>query len=220
MPRLLLCLTLLFVATAAQAQVVEFDPPTQVELDPERLVITFFDRVSPEVATQFVDSLGYAIDSVSFHPITAFLVAGDSLSTSQREALQANKAVLGVEQINMGVRGEENLETLRAELKKHGETLPFPDLTETWADNAPIHIYLRLAPTLTDAEANAILGILDNARVEMVTRRPNELFIRVGVGEDAVAVALLESSPLVKYVAYAGVLRLIVFKKSSTSELV
>lgn len=172
----------LLIAPVSRGQTVEYTIPTDYELIPGHLSVTFGDTVSAASATAIVFGHGYYIAASVFEPIRVTLAADDGLTPDQIVYLNEHPTVLAVQQTDLqDLFGDE----------------PLPD------GAARFQIHLSFPSTLTGEAARQLAAsLLPGFAVETVTKRPNELIITVDEGAEELAMKRLEAHPKVAYVAY------------------
>ncbi len=187
--RTLLCLAVLLLSasTLSHAQTIEFDPPSQIEVVPDQLAVTFKAGVAEATARTLVTDLGYEVVVAQFTPVVVQAAAAKSIPEARLQWLREQAGVQAV------------------------TAVPRPDDVQSTRPVAttPMHVYsITLAPETTEAAARKLVEQLaEGVVVQQVTKRSNDLTIRIPAGEDELAITQLEARPEVDYVVYVAAMQ-------------
>lgn len=181
-----LLVTLIAVHDSA-AQVIEFEPPVQIEVDTSRLIVTFQDTVDIERARRVVEEVGATITSE--HP-------GHVVAWALFFTIPEIDPVLAL-------RSDERVET--AELlppsASHGIWVELEDGSRAVGDFTTHALRASFATSRDAAEVETIVHTYLPDVALRVERLPNELVVELP-DEGEVAAEQLEANPLVQYVTY------------------
>lgn len=185
---LLLLAAFLVLPQTARGQIIEFEPPAQIEVDTTRVIVTFADTVEVQEAREVVESVGASVESINYGPVLAWglffaMPDPERVLALRRDERPDEVAVLPPSAaIGTWITLDDG-QRVMADFNTHALRASFPPMTGSDKVLAVIHTYLPDLPV----------------RVE---RSPNEVVVALPeVGGEGV-VEELEANPLVEYVTY------------------
>lgn len=176
MPRLLMLAALLLLIAPAAAQTVEYELPTEIEVVPGRLSVTFADTVGEARARRLVRAAGYDVVESRFKAVEVSAYAARPLPADLRTALAGHEAVADVHE---------------------SEVVCAPSgLNEVCRVAVTLFLHYRLPD---DVLADLLTP---NVHLHAVARVPRDLVVAVEQGREEEASTALGALPAVRYVAY------------------
>lgn len=161
------------------AQTIEYELPTEYNLVPGRLSVTFADSVSEDQALTMLVERSYEVEASRFTPVMVLARLADSLSADQEAFLRDAKSV-------------QSFEAFR----------PIPDPLPDGVTSSPYMLHVSFHSTTPEAEATSLLVQIDGLRIQSVRSLPKEMTVVVPVGREEDAEAILAALPGVRYVSY------------------
>ena len=178
-------LLILFLCFSAQAQEVEFNIPTEIDIIQGQLSIVFKEDVSEPKARRYLEQLPYNILDVNFSPVVIIGELGKPLEERTLQKMRKDERILNVEQ----------------------QTTSGPILsTDVSIEPGPPKSMLFVtypagtSPSQAKKWLRKHVKRLRSMRIESL---PNEIIVDVG-NQDEEAFELLQSNKLVKWVSYVG----------------
>ena len=166
------------------AQEVDFDVPTEINIIQGRLSVAFHDGVGKQDATVLMKTLGYPVLQTHFYDWRSEARSSKMLSEEQVRDIKETPGVLNVSQTALG-----NIHT-------------------TTASNAPASsaylIVITFASHISRNAAKEVLKPFSDFEFTQIASPANEMVIEVG-DQDEVALAVLQTQQQVKWVTYVGV---------------
>ncbi len=173
----------LFFAAPSQAQEVDFDMPSEINIIQGRLSVVFNEGIGAADAEVLMESLGYSILQKHFYDWNSWSHAEKMLTEEQVHDIKTKPGVVKVSQMSL-----ESKNTLRNE----DQVFPGYLITVTFASHT------------TRKAAQEILAPYDEFGFKSNASPPNEVIIEVG-DKDEVAMAVLQNQEQVKWVTYVGI---------------
>ncbi len=168
----------------AFAQEVEFIIPTEIDIIPGRLSVTFEAGTTEDTARRLIDSLGYRIHNVTFQPLTITGTSVNYISDSALQRLESRPEVLS---------------TRMAALPVDRERAVNPDDIVS----PQYRLAVTFAAGITQRQAREIVSEEVRLHTLDINARPNEIVIDVGE-QDEEAVGVLEVQKIVRRVTYVA----------------
>ena len=178
-----LFLALFFYAATSNAQSVDLDIPTEINIIQGRLAVTFYDEVKEEAAHALITSFNYDVLKSTFEPRTIFTSSKEMLSQSVINKLEQDERIIEVTQT-----------ALPSDIQATNGTY----------DNSQIKIAISFKSHISKKEAENVVVNELALPFSYTIKLPNEIVIEVG-DQDEEAVALLQDRDEVRWVTYIGV---------------
>ena len=179
-----------FFVPPVAGQVIELDPPQEIEVDESRLIVTFEDSVSLQMAQEIAVAAGGEIAEVLFRPVTLWALFHTPPSPDPLLALRADERA-----------GQVSVLPPAAAV---GVWVTRSDGSRVMADFNTHALRVSFEPGTPAEEARAIVQSHFPQLDVRVERAPNELVVRLPEESEAV-VSTIEGDPRVRYVTYFSV---------------
>ena len=177
------------VAGAARAQVIEFEPPTEIVIDESRLIVTFADGVGVERAREIVAGAGGEVERDNFRAPVAWALF---------DAIPEAEPILAL-------RNDDRIQSLSVlpPAAAGGVWVTLPDGERVVASFSTHALRVEMPPATAEEDATAVVATYFPDLPVRVEKYPNELIVRLPEESDDV-VAAIEAHPDVQYVTYVS----------------
>lgn len=173
--RSLVVLAALSLTLGANAQSIDFDPPSAAIASDNAIVIVFNEGIQTPDAQALVESIQPESFSVAFRPVTVSIRTDRALTEQELSILKAEPDFVRIWSVPL----------------EGSPQNPTPG----------VHHTISLSPWLSVEQARAIAMKVDVIADGAITKSPNEIEVRLKSSASEI-VANLEKRPEVKYVAY------------------